>query len=93
VIPVLDEDGGEWMDPDEFDAVGIADMATSFQVDLDDTEPFPNFASAYAQMGEHPTAGDIEYVWENPSAWEILDGDVDRKWFMEQVRTRTDLAD
>jgi hypothetical protein len=91
-IPELDEDGGEWTDYDDFDAVGIADMAESFRVDLDDSEPFPNFASAYLQGGTHKTAGAIEYVWQNPTAWEIVGTAVDQAWFMDQVMTRTNLA-
>jgi hypothetical protein len=87
MIPELDEDGGEWTAPDDFDAVAISEMADCFTAD---TSPglFNSTESAFANI-LHPTAGQIQYCWENPNAWEILGADVDRQWFMEQVATRT----
>jgi hypothetical protein len=86
MIPILDKDGGEWCTPDDYDAVAIADMADLFRAT---NSRVASFNSAWEITGPHPTAGQIQYCWENPDAWEILEQDVDRQWFMEQVATRT----
>jgi hypothetical protein len=86
MIPDLGSDGGEWISPDDFDAIAIHDMAIGFK---ESSEEINSFRSAWEMTGPHPTAGQITFCWENPTAWETLDGDVDRQWFMEQVVTRT----
>jgi hypothetical protein len=74
------------MDFDDADAVFINDMAIGFRADVN---PIMNIPSAWYQARPHPDTGtDIEFCWENPAAWTILDGDVDKNWFMEQLISR-----
>jgi hypothetical protein len=74
------------MDFDEADAVFIHDMAIGFEADV---SPLMSIPSAWHQGRPHPETGTmIEFCWENPAAWRILAGDVDRDWFMEQLTTR-----
>jgi len=87
---MIPKDAGEWMDEDDFDARSINDMATSFQSDdMFPETPFMNILSAWDQLQPHPDTGTmIEFCWENPAAWAILAGDVDKDWFMEQLAIR-----
>jgi hypothetical protein len=79
----LDDDGGEWSDPTDYDAVAISDMAHIFR----STKGYiDGIRSAWEMSGPHPTAGQIVWCWENPDAWALVD--VDRGWFAEQVAAR-----
>lgn len=80
MIPILSADPDS-MDPDAYDAYAIADMGRVFEAGAVPA----NVPSAWHRSRPHPLAGDIEWCWENPSAWEILDGDVPYEWFMERV--------
>jgi len=88
---VIPEDDGEWMDEDDFDARSIASMAEAFKAERTFPTGKPlSIPSAWAQLQPHPqTGGMIEFCWENPAAWEILAGDVDHEWFLEQVTVRS----
>lgn len=84
---MIPEFTGEWMDSDEFDAIAIHDMAQDFKNITGET--FFNIKSAWHRSQPHPQTGTlITFCWENPAAWEILAGDVDRAWFTEQVLTQ-----
>jgi hypothetical protein len=83
----LDDDGGEWSYPTDYDAVAISDMAIMFQRT---DGPVAGIRSAWEMSGPHPTAGQITWCWENPDAWDLVD--VDREWFSEQVAARVPLA-
>lgn len=91
---MIPEAGSEWRPSDEFDARSIWSMALGFKVDdVFPETPFLSIPSAWQSMEPHPETGTmLAYCWENPAAWEILDTDVDREWFMEQVVTRTGSA-
>lgn len=79
MIPEFDPDGA--MDPDEWDAACIAQMA-------DEWEASPGIPALALESGWLAEDGRYRWCWENPAAWEILDGDVDRVGFARQVKAR-----
>lgn len=80
MIPELSPDGYAET-PDHADALSIWEMSDVFRAG---EEPL-NMASDWEMIGPHPIAGQINFCWENPVAWEILGEDGDRAWFMEQI--------
>lgn len=87
MIPELDADGGGAMLADDYDAAAIHNMWLEMSAGL---PPTPMESKWHAAPTEpHPDAGDIVWCWENPTAWDILDGDVDRSQFMARVVAST----
>jgi hypothetical protein len=81
MIPDLGPDG-DGDGPDEYDAAVIAIMAA----DLQRGDSSIAYRSSWYEAQPHPATGDwLEYVWQNPTAWEILGDDVDREWFMTRL--------
>ena len=87
MIPDLGDDGiGETTD--HYDARAIADMATGMKHGY---AP-PTILSGWHRLEVHPVTGTwLTWPWENPTAWGILDGDVDRVWFMRSITEHLDL--